>query len=730
MTQSCNITRSSSYIWPVVGLSWAAFALRIALARGDLWGDEAASVMLSLRPTSELLATLASAEPHPPLYPLLLKVWLRLAGTHEFVARFPSLAAGVLAVPVAAALGRAISNRVAVTAALLTALNPFLLWYTTEARMYGLSALAAGVSSYWLLRLLATDRHWGPRAAVLGYAATAALALLIHYFLLFVGAAHALLGLLAVLRRPQLLPVVAAAGALALVPAALWAAYASRIVGSYYGAQPGTVDLLGVLTRTWLRLPVGWSAPDSYAELVGLVLTPVVGLGAALAWRQGPDGRRWIALLAIPLLAGLGVSLVRPMYQERYLAVVALPYLLLLALAVSAPRRALARAALLAIAVAATVLPLWNLAAGRYVRSQYGSHAAEANALATPGEAAILTGPSQAPLYEYYASREGAGLPVYGLPRGSPAPEPATSRELGEITAEHRGLWLFLYAVADYDPANIVERYLTERAYRAPARWTVNGRLIHFATEATTPLAPPAAPVSLGPHRLTAALPAARISAGGLLPIRLELDLTAPMQRIPKLRLRLLDGSGFIWGEADEVLGAGFLTPLEVAPGRPRIERRAVAVLAGAEGQLRVEAQLYVEEPDGARPLGTANLGPVNVAPSDRFWAGQIAGFQAIDGPVDAGWRLFGWASSPSARTGERAYVTTLYRAAPGAATTTQQLRLHGPLTTWTFPIAQLRAAIGAPAPSAVAAIRTSPLAEAAPGTVRRLQLAPPIPAG
>jgi 4-amino-4-deoxy-L-arabinose transferase-like glycosyltransferase len=690
-------------VWPLCFAALAAFSVRIALSRGDLWGDEAASVMLGLRPAREVLATLATAEPHPPLFPLLMKVWIRLVGSEELVVRFPSIAAGVLIAPVLGALGRSAGPRVGAVAAVLGALSPFLLWYTTEARMYGLTALTTAVSCYWLARLLRRP----DRGSIVGYGVATALALLTHYFALFVGVAQAVVALAALVRYPRLLRPLALAAGLALAPFALWAAYAARIVGGYYGAAPGTVDLVGVLASAWARLPIGWSVEPRTAALTGAALTLPIVAGAWLAWRR-PGARWWVAWLVVPAVAGMVVSVVRPMYQERYLVVLAPPYLLLLALVVARGGRAW-RAVALAGAVALAAVPLWNLAAGRYVRSQYGSHAAEANALALPGEAAVLTGPSQAPLYDYYGSRGGVGMPVFGLPHGSPAPEPQTSQELAQIAERFRGLWLFLYAVHDYDPADVVERWLTANTFRAPARWTINGRLIHFTTEGGAGLGPVGPPQPIGSDwSIGAALPAAPIPAGSLVPLRLELTPRAAPTAVPKLRLRLIDDRGFLWGEADEVLGSGFLTAAELAPGKPRLERRAVAALAGApESTVKVEAQLYLEADGGTRALGTAELGSVRLAPSDHFWDGQVPGLHRVDAAA-GGWRLLGWAGADAAKTGERAYLTTVWRAESTAAPLVQGVRFVGrdgrPIST-----------------------RTAPLTPAAPGTVRRIQLAPPV---
>jgi hypothetical protein len=246
--------------------------------------------------------------------------------------------------------------------------------------------------------------------------------------------------------------------------------------------------------------------------------------------------------------------------------------------------------------------------------------------------------------------------------------------------------------------------------------------------------------------RAAVALPAGPVAAGALLPLRIELE---PLERptvVPKLRLRLTDERGFIWGEADELVGAGFLTVDQLSPPRRRLERRAVAVLAGAPvGRLRLEAQLYQETSNGARPLGKADLGAVPVAASDRFWAGQVPGFQSLDAPADGNWRLLGWAGSDRVATGARAYLTTIWRAERPAGDLEQVVRIVGPATAGDLP-GRLRSflrplvgagqaidAEGAPPlarPAAVVSTRALPLPAAPDGTVRRLQVAPPVGAG
>src|SRR5690348_3544095 len=84
----------------------AAAVRLLGLGNQDLWGDEAFSVMAAVGPIPNMLASLSTGEPHPPLFPLLLAAWLRLLGRSELVARLPAAFAGIASVAVGAALAR------------------------------------------------------------------------------------------------------------------------------------------------------------------------------------------------------------------------------------------------------------------------------------------------------------------------------------------------------------------------------------------------------------------------------------------------------------------------------------------------------------------------------------------------------------------------------------------------------------------------------------------------
>lgn len=129
-----------------------ALALRLYnLTYHSLWFDEAISVYWARQSAARIVEVgLTLVEDRlPPLYYLALKGWTALAGFSETGVRSLSVFSGVLAVPLLARIGTdLLGRRVGLLAAWLAALNPFLIWYSQEARMYS-QALLLGLLVVW-----------------------------------------------------------------------------------------------------------------------------------------------------------------------------------------------------------------------------------------------------------------------------------------------------------------------------------------------------------------------------------------------------------------------------------------------------------------------------------------------------------------------------------------------------------------------------------------------------
>lgn len=176
----------------VAALTGLAALLRFStLDRESLWFDEAVTVVDVLRPSfGATMEALSRADPTPPLYYALLWVWTQVFGTDEVGVRSLSALCGTLTVPViyAAAAQLTASRRAGLATAAVVAVNPLLVWYSQETRAYALLTLVVALSLLAFARALEDPR---PGTLAL-WAGAAALALLTHYFAVFLVAAEGL----------------------------------------------------------------------------------------------------------------------------------------------------------------------------------------------------------------------------------------------------------------------------------------------------------------------------------------------------------------------------------------------------------------------------------------------------------------------------------------------------------------------------------------------------------
>lgn len=124
----------------VLALTLLSFALILFRLDGQsLRGDEAFATLFASRPLAEIIAELRLSEPHPPLYYVGLHLWPRLASDSELALRLFSGFFGVLAVPLTYLFAQTLFRRrdLSLVAAALIAVNPYLLWHSRDARMYG-----------------------------------------------------------------------------------------------------------------------------------------------------------------------------------------------------------------------------------------------------------------------------------------------------------------------------------------------------------------------------------------------------------------------------------------------------------------------------------------------------------------------------------------------------------------------------------------------------------------
>jgi mannosyltransferase len=303
----------------VGALVLAAAVLRLAtIDLQSYWFDEALTAEILRRDLGGVLDGVHDTQLTPPLYYVVAWAWTQLFGVGEIGLRSLSAVAGIALVPVAYACGVELgSRRTGLIAAALTAFNPLLVWYSQEARPYSLLVLLAALSFLLFLRLLRTP----DRRLLALWAAVSALALLTHYFAVFVILPELLLLLSrqASLRRAVLVAG-AAVGAvgLALVPLA---DFQAGNIGTGYITSYRLVDRIWWLARDSLAgVPVHPEAQRDLEEALAVAGLAVLAVSLALAARKlGPEERQ-AALL--PAAVGLGA-----LALAAVLAVAGLDYL-------------------------------------------------------------------------------------------------------------------------------------------------------------------------------------------------------------------------------------------------------------------------------------------------------------------------------------------------------------------------------------------------------------------
>lgn len=325
----------------LVAVAVAGLVLRV-LQRSPLWLDEALSANIAALPLGDIADAL-ERDGHPPLYYVLLHVWQDVVGDGDLAVRLLSGVVGLLLVPLAwLAAGRIGGRRAAWAAALVVTLNPFVLRYATEARMYELVMVL--VLAGWLVADHALER---PTTGRLGGLALGSAALLwTHYWgLWLLGAAG--IGLLAraglARRRGEAERARASlrvagslvVGGLLFLPWLPTLLHQSAHTGTPW-AEPSLPTEVAAVSLLDLG---GGGAGESVLLAMVLVLVLALGLFGAvgrgplveLDLRTRPEARRLATLVAGTLAVAMVASYASgAAYASRYFSVVA-PLVLVLA---------------------------------------------------------------------------------------------------------------------------------------------------------------------------------------------------------------------------------------------------------------------------------------------------------------------------------------------------------------------------------------------------------------
>jgi len=380
------------------GLLALAAVLRLPTVGRAYWIDEGISIGIASHPLGQI-PHLLRLDGSPPLYYLLLHVWLRAFGASEVSTHLMTILLSLALVPLAWWSGRTLFGRAAgECAAALAATSPFLAWYATETRMYPLVADLALVAVTMAVRATQTGSRRDGAVALVAFG----LLLYTHNWALYlVVATGACLGVSTFYRRShrELLRVAAGCAALAVVYLPWLSTFLAQ---ARHTAAPWAV-----------RPPIGHLLADPFVMFGGtlaVLVGPVLVLGVVATWAGGRSaGTRLTAGLlgsigALVVLQGWVAAQVEPSWAGRYLTIAMPPLLLAIAGVLGPSRRGrqvvLGTAAVLsAWIILGDLLPNPNAA---FAKDNMAAVAAAADHVLRPGDLVVVTQTEQLALARHY----------------------------------------------------------------------------------------------------------------------------------------------------------------------------------------------------------------------------------------------------------------------------------------------------------------------------------------
>jgi uncharacterized membrane protein len=414
-----------------------AIALGLAIATRlydlgaeSLWLDEAITFHRSRLPFGELIADAAKTY-HNPAYFMFVHFWMTL-GDSEFMLRLPSAVCGVFTIFFTFGIGRiAAGNWAGFGAALVLCLNPKALEYDQEARMYAPYSLGASIAMYGVIWLcsepaeaafpvwkLVKDRaaraaHRDAFRAWLGVLAGCVIALYCHATAVLFVTACSVVALVFLAVRPERREFLVNWIVVNLVVIALFSPWLPSLFTQtqdihshgFWIPEP-TLERVYSVVRAVLMF--GWRFP-----WLSAVMVPIALVGSfALRKRPLVLAALWLFTLLCPGLLLLA-SLRQPIFMPRLMLWAAIPFAVLLACGLTAPRWLAGRIACLAVFAGFAGFIVYR---GYYVavtKPRWRDAVQQLSDIAKPKVRILAIARRERRLIQYYFERESDPIPEF-----------------------------------------------------------------------------------------------------------------------------------------------------------------------------------------------------------------------------------------------------------------------------------------------------------------------------
>lgn len=450
-----------------------ALILRSIALDQSFWLDEAINVNAVVHSNFKtLISAYSLGDFHPPLYHILLKVWVSLFGNSEISARLPSVFLGTATVYVIYLIGKKLfEEKTALIAATLTATSPLLIYYSQEARMYMMAAFFASLSVYFFVSVLKKENIllW------LGFISSTALMLYSDYlpYLLLPTFALYLFFNRKILPRSTLFSFLPAtililfliSPWLAFFPKQLNVGLSAAVASPAWAQVVGSPQITNLLV-TFVKFTIGRISVTNnlfYAIYFAPIALYVTFLFALSLLRTSKTRNFLFYWLFIPIILAYIISFFIPIFAYFRLSFVLGAFYLILASAINTvnwvPLIRFLLGIFLAINIIATSIYFTN---PTFQRENWKGATNYVIKNATNATLVLFASSNTFSSFDYYNKNR---IKAAGVLDGFVASENQVQKHLPEITGNIDKIYYFQYLSPITDPSGIVFRQLSENGF-------------------------------------------------------------------------------------------------------------------------------------------------------------------------------------------------------------------------------------------------------------------------
>ncbi len=445
-----------NYLYLIIIFASILFSLSTLMTQSILL-DEAQSLWVSTKSVQTILYFDAQ-DVLVPLYELLLHFWIQIFGNTIIAARSLSFLFFLATLPFLYQLGKEASDKkTAMITVTLFALSPFILWYSSEARMYSLFAFIATINHIFFLRYMrSSGKH-----SKFGYIVSTIVGLYTHYFFIFLLFTQFIFLLL----RWWIKKVKENLHLLFMHMLMLFVSGLFFLPWAYYfislGAAANTQPLIPPptsynLIQSVVNFLFGFQSNAIQSILISL--WPIFILGLFIIFtkneRQNVASINYFAFATFfPIIIIFLGSFIKPIFLSRYLILVTPTLFFLLAWTISRNRNRIAKVVLGTLFIAMFVsLVYQNISITTPVKKNYKGVASYLEQQATPSDIIAVSAPFTVyPIeYSYQGNTKIVTIPLWNRFAQGAIPPFTQAKLVSQITS-YQKQYIHIFVVLSYN---------------------------------------------------------------------------------------------------------------------------------------------------------------------------------------------------------------------------------------------------------------------------------------